>query len=56
MFITNEIEFEAAMDQLESYLLIENPTDEQKQQYSALAVHAEKFVITHNNNEQEVWH
>jgi hypothetical protein len=55
MFITNEIEFEAAMDQLADYMLIENPTDEEKKRHSELAVHAEKFVIAHNN-EQEVWH
>lgn len=55
MFITNEMEFEAAMDQLESYLLIENPTDEQKKQHSELAVYVEKFVIA-QDNEDEVWH
>jgi len=27
MFITNEIEFDAAVDELEKYLLIEKPTD-----------------------------
>lgn len=55
MFIQTLEEFDAAMDQLESYLLIEDPTDEQKKQHSELAVYVEKFVIAHNN-EQEVWH
>lgn len=45
MFITNQIEFEAAVDQLEAYLQIENPTDEQKRQHSELAVWMDIFVI-----------
>lgn len=46
MFITNETEFEAAVDQLEGYLLIENPTDAEKKQYSELAVHMDMFIMT----------
>lgn len=45
MFITNEIEFHAAANQLEAYLLIENPTDEQKQQHSELAVYMDMFIL-----------
>ena len=55
MFITNEIEFEAAADQLDAYLLIENPTDEQKRQCSELAVHMEIFVAA-QPVEQETMH
>lgn len=52
MFITNEIEFEAAADQLESYLLIKEPSDEQKHRYSNLAWHMEAYVISQDPNEQ----
>lgn len=45
MFIMNKIEFDAAADQLEAYLLIENPTDEQKQQHSELAVYMDTFIL-----------
>ena len=55
MFITNEIEFEAAADELDKYLLIENPTDEQKRHYSELAVHMDKFIMT-RPIEQETMH
>ena len=44
MFITNQIEFDAAADQLEAYLLINDPTDEEFAQFSALARHMEIFV------------
>ena len=44
MFITNQTEFDAAADQLEAYLLIEKPTDEEFAQFSALARHMEIFV------------
>jgi hypothetical protein len=55
MFITNEIEFEAAVNELDKYLLIEKPTDEQKRQYSELAVHMDKFIMT-RPTEQETMH
>ena len=55
MFITNEIEFEAAADQLESYLLIEKPTDEQKRQHSELAVWMDIFVAA-QPTDQETMH
>ena len=55
MFITNEIEFEAAVNELDKYLLIEKPTDEQKRQYSELAVHMDKYIIT-RPIEQETMH
>ena len=55
MFITNEIEFNAAADQLEAYLLIENPTDEQKQQHSELAVYMDIFIMA-QPIEQETMH
>ncbi len=43
MFITNVEELSAAADQLEDYLLIENPTDEEKLRYTALAMHMEAY-------------
>ena len=55
MFITNEIEFEAAADQLEAYLLIENPSDEEKHRYSQLAWHMEAYVVS-QDTEQETMH
>ena len=55
MFITNEIEFEAAIDQLDKYLLIEKPTDAQKRQYSELAVHMDKYIIS-RPTQQETMH
>jgi hypothetical protein len=55
MFITNEIEFEAAANELDKYLLIESPTDEQKRHYSELAVHMDKFILT-RSTEQETMH
>jgi len=55
MFITNEIEFNAAVDQLDKYLLIESPTDEQKRRYSELAVHLDKYIAA-QPTEQETMH
>jgi len=55
VFITNEIEFNAAVDQLDKYLLIEKPTDEQKRHYSELAVHLDKYVMA-QPIEQETMH
>lgn len=55
MFIETEQEFLAAMDQLDKYLLIESPTDEQKRQHSELAVHMDKFIIA-QPTEQETMH
>ena len=52
MFITNEMEFEAAADQLEAYLLIEKPSDEQKHRYSQLAWHMEAYVVAQDTEEQ----
>lgn len=52
MFITNEIEFEAAIEELDKYLLIENPTDEQKRQYSELAVHMDKYIIAQPTDQE----
>ena len=45
MFITNKMEFNAAADQLEAYLLIENPTNEEKQRHSELAVYMDMFIM-----------
>lgn len=55
MFITNEIEFDAGIEQLAKYPLIENPTIEQKQWYSELSVHLELFIAT-QPTEQETMH
>ncbi len=55
MFITNEIEFEAAADQLEAYLLIDSPSDEEKYRFSQLARHMEVYVIA-RPSEQETIH
>lgn len=55
MFITNEMEFVAAADQLEAYLLIENPTDEEKQQHSELAVYMDMFIAS-QPTEQDTMH
>ncbi len=55
MFITNEIEFNSAADQLEAYLLIENPTEEQKRQHSELAVYMDMFIAA-QPTEQETMH
>ena len=52
MFITNEMEFEAAADQLEAYLLIENPSDEEKTQFSNLARHMEIYVAAKPTDEE----
>lgn len=46
MFITNEIELDAAADQLEAFLLIEDPSDEQKIQHSMLAKHMEQYIAS----------
>ncbi len=55
MFITTVEEFEAAADQLEAYLFIENPTDEQKQQHSELAVYMDVFIAA-QPTEQDTMH
>ena len=55
MFITNEIEFEAAADQLEAYLLIESPSDEEKYRFSQLAKHMEVYVSA-KPTDQETMH
>ena len=55
MFITNQIEFDAAADQLEAYLLIDNPTDEQYAQFQALARHMEIYVES-QPTDQETMH
>jgi len=44
IFIEKVEEFEAAADKLESYLLIENRTDEQKRQESEITVWMDIFV------------
>ena len=55
MFITNQIEFDAAADQLEAYLLIEDPTEEEFAQFSALATHMEIYVAA-QPTDQETMH
>ena len=55
MFITTEQEFDAGIDQLEKYPLIENPTDEQKRWYSELSVHLETYIAA-QPTEQETIH
>ena len=55
MFITNQIEFDAAADQLEAYLLIEDPTEEEYAAFSALARHMEIYVES-QPTDQETMH
>lgn len=55
IFIETVEEFEAAADQLEAYLLIEKPTDEQKRQHSELAVWMDIFVAA-QPTDQETMH
>lgn len=45
MFIATVEEFNAGADQLKAYLLIENPTDEQKKQHSELAIYMDIFIL-----------
>jgi len=55
VFITNQIEFDAAADQLEAYLLIESPTDAEYAQFQALARHMEIYVEA-QPTDQETMH
>ena len=55
IFIEKVEEFEAAADKLESYLLIENRTDEQKRQESEITVWMDIFVAA-QPTDQETMH
>ncbi len=55
MFITTEEEFDAGAEQLGEYLLIENPTDEQKRWYSELTMYLEAYIAA-QPTEQETMH
>ena len=46
------MEFIAAADQLEAYLLIENPTDEEKHRYTNLAWFMEAYVVSQDTEKQ----